>query len=96
MRLIDADVLRITHSENCVSECGCCCGYGEIRSVDGSRIEMSTCDLIESAPTIDAIPVEWLRGIMLEYAHGNTPEYRSYAFCMNNIIEEWQKEQEAG
>ena len=52
-------------------------------------------DLIKGAPTIDAIPVEWLRGLMIEYANINTQEHAAYAYCLNNVIEEWQKEQEA-
>ena len=51
--------------------------------------------VVENAPTIPAIPVEWLRGLMIVYANINTSEYAAYAYCLNNVIEEWQKGQEA-
>ena len=46
------------------------------------------------APTIPAITVEWLRGLMIEYANINTLEHAAYAYCLQNVIEEWHKEQE--
>ena len=87
-RLIDADA-RVT-----------------VRSFDRmndeySHDEMSISEALDFAtdegcpPTINAIPVEWLRGLMIIYANIKTPEYASYAYCLNNVIEGWQKEQEA-
>lgn len=52
-------------------------------------------DMINGIPTIDAIPVEWLLGLMRTYADMNTPEHRAYAYCLNTVIEGWKEEQEA-
>lgn len=88
MKLTDVDALLKSHCialngeyESC-AEClgtpyGCCCL--EIKGED-----------IYAAPTIYAIPVEWLIN------RANDPEraplYRRYA---QMLYEEWQKEQEA-
>lgn len=47
-------------------------------------------ELINAAPTVDAIPVAWLREFDLYYAgiSGGSP-------YMKELIEVWQKEQEA-
>ena len=51
-------------------------------------------DLIKGAPTIDAIPVEWLREKIKE--HTDEEGWQDYlANSFGLCIEEWQKEQEA-
>ena len=49
-------------------------------------------DMIENAPTIDAIPVEWL-----EKHADNCREEMEFDVCeaIRTVIKEWQKEQEA-
>lgn len=90
MRLIDADALLRSHCsaldgkyESC-EEClkppyGCCC-----LEIKGEGIH--------NAPTIDAIPVEWLRDKMRGYA-SSLKSTETAALVM--VMQMWQKEQEA-
>ena len=57
---------------------------------EGAELFEIAQDNVDEQPTIDAIPVEWLREFDLYYAgiSGGTP-------YMNELIEAWQKEQEA-
>lgn len=48
---------------------------------------------IEKIPTIDAIPVEWLRGLK-EKLYGNSNGL-AYRMLLDVILNMWQKEQEA-
>jgi hypothetical protein len=88
--LIDADALAKKFDEKCGNECGCCeyavtktvlVGYAKCRIFE-------RCGLIENAPTVDAIPVEWLREKMLrpQMTDGNP-----FGF----VLAEWLEEQEA-
>lgn len=72
-RLIDADALMRTHESEVAT----------IRK-DWTIDDLTTA--IETAPTIDAIPVEWLRN------HRELPLPRQNIY---SIIYMWQKEQEA-
>ena len=85
MRLIDADALKAEFDKNCAMECGCC-DHATCNHV-GNAVG---CGLVNAAPTIDAIPVEWL--IDRANAPERAPLYRRYA---QMLYEEWQKEQEA-
>jgi hypothetical protein len=80
MRLVDADAL-CTHIEN---EFDGVCVY----DVSGNEAAREFCDMVDIAPTIDAIPVEWLRDMMLE----REAEESRAAWL---VMREWQKEQEA-
>lgn len=74
--------------------------------VDESRggmryeMQMSIGELLKNAledfepEVVEAIPVEWLQGLMTEYANINTPEHAVYAYCLNNVIDGWRKDQE--
>lgn len=50
--------------------------------------------VVENVPTINAIPVEWLRGLMNILVTGDALE-QGQALFLSNVIEAWQKEQEA-
>ena len=53
-----------------------------------------TVESINAAPTIDAIPVEWLREKIKE--HTDEEGWQDYlANSFGLCVEEWQKEQEA-
>ena len=80
MRMIDADALKDNMFHYAAPE----------MVWDRGDIEHK----INEMPTIDAIPVEWLRGLMMEYANTNTLEHAAYAYCLNNVIEGWHEEQE--
>ena len=84
-RLIDADRFE-------------CIGFqatGEQRYDDGFADGlMFMAERIDSAPTVDAIPVEWLREKIKE--HTNDDGWQDYlANSFGLCIEEWKKEQEA-
>lgn len=79
-RLIDADNLwEVLRGE----EGAKALNHSPVKLIDIKQI-------IDNVPTTDAIPVEWLREFDLYYAgiSGGTP-------YMNELIEAWQKEQEA-
>ena len=64
--------------------------YGE-----GTEMYLSFADIldvIDNAPTVDAIPVEWLKG-MRDLMHRSSS--RAAGDMLNRVIEIWQKEQEA-
>ena len=88
MRLIDADAPQehftdMQHYERCA--CNFTDDGGE-PATEWYCVE----DALENAPTIDAIPVEWLREFDMYYTGiiCGTP-------YMNELVEAWQKEQEA-
>ena len=91
MRLIDADVLcEYWHiSEKC-EEC-------HWNNRDCSKPPYYSlhdiCGAIYEVPTIDAIPVEWLRGLK-EKLYGNSNGL-AYRMLLDVILNIWQKEQEA-
>ena len=55
-RLIDADMLGSEFHEKCVMECGCC----QEATTNHHNCAIS-CGLVDNAPVIDAIPVEWIK-----------------------------------
>lgn len=65
MRLIDADALLKTFESLCAEECCCCKEAAENTTLVGNTIcrTFDRCGLIDAAPTIPAIPVEWLRNL---------------------------------
>lgn len=55
-------------------------------------------DMIENAPTVDAIPVEWLqrrRDIYLKAYHAGHESEIHTAAILNDTLMAWQREQEA-
>ena len=90
IRLIDADALRRAFDVKCVEECACCPeSSGHTVMVGGIKCKTHDhCGLLDNAPTIDAIPVEWI----LE----NTKDNYDYSGTIaRGLISEWRKEQEA-
>lgn len=85
MRIIDADALPNELFKKHVH--------------DGEKLEPmlyfeDAVKVVENAPTIDAIPVEWLREKIKE--HTDEEGWQDYlANSFGLCIEEWQKEQEA-
>ena len=77
MRLIDADALIHTH-ESEVAIIGKDWTVGDLAAA------------IETAPTIDAIPVEWIQAQIEN--EKRAPLFRRYADALLTI---WQREQEA-
>ena len=76
MRLIDADAMKIAVNN----------AYESFQYECIEDYEFT----IDNAPTIDAIPMEWLREFDMYYAgiSGGSPYFRE-------LIAAWQKEQEA-
>ena len=90
MKLIDADALRKAFYDKCVEECACC-KESSGPTVIVARVKCKShdhCGLLDAAPTIDAIPVEWLKNQV------NQIEY-PYGIIIEDAIKEWQAEQEA-
>lgn len=82
MRPIDADALKDEMRAGCVP-----IDLGGITGITGDDDSIE--DYIDAAPTIDAIPVEWLKGLMLS----TEDDVDKVEFAW--IMREWQKEQEA-
>lgn len=84
-RLIDADALKICLQEHYgVIEQDCSISEkfadGAISGIDAAMFE------VDAAPTIDAIPVEWLRDMMEENGRNAEP-YFAFAY----VLHEWQQ-----
>ena len=88
MRQIDADALKYclqNHYGVVEQDCGVSKDFvdGTFMGLDAAMFE------IDSAPDIDAIPVEWLKGLMLS----TDDDVDKVEFAW--IMREWQKKQEA-
>lgn len=86
MRIIDADALKAEFDKNCAMECACCdhatCNH--VRNAVG-------CGLVDAAPTIDAISVEWLEAHKTEYLE----DWGIVPVAVGQALTMWQQEQEA-
>ena len=85
MRLVDADALDITLAD---AQSTCKKNGGNFRYGVLSNVRANIAD----APTIDAIPVEWLRDKMRGYA-SVLKSTETAALVM--VMQMWEKEQEA-
>jgi len=83
-RLIDADAL-MEYIEN---EFDGVCVY----DVSGNEAAREFCDMVDIAPTIDAIPMEWLHK---EREHCKSTWDIDFYEAVQLVLCEWQKEQEA-
>lgn len=86
-RPIDADALAKEFDEKCGNECECCeYAVAKIVLVGHRKCRIfERCGLIANAPTIPAIPVEWLR---------KWPKSLREGAYVRDILKDWQKEQE--
>lgn len=91
MRLIDADALRADYgmAEDCKN---CKTGY---RSCEYDRIysKMDFCGWLDDAPTVNAIPVEWIKK-QIEWLKSLDNTFSS--LTANNIqvmLNSWEREQ---
>ena len=91
MRLIDADVLKADYgmADDCKD---CKTGY---RSCEYDRIysKMDFCGWLDDAPTVDAIPVEWIKK-QIEWLKSLDNTFSS--LTANNIqamLNSWEREQ---
>ena len=82
MRLIDADALR-------AGTCAECALVGE--KCLGDECDWDSIKHIDEAPTIDAIPVVWLKGIRDIMQKQSS---RAAADLLSRVIEMWENEQE--
>ena len=87
MRLIDADALKET-MEFHVTTMSVCSTTIEARA-KGEMKRTCIAD-VANAPTIDAIPVEWLRKVMMNDVNDSNSSNAAF-----QILELWQQEQEA-
>ena len=86
MRLIDADALYEEVADHVTSVSVCATAQQAIGQTD---FKWRCLEDIHNAPTIDAIPVEWLRSKKVK-------TYNWYKWwTIDGLIEAWQKEQEA-
>lgn len=83
MRLVDADALKTEFDKNCAMECACC-DHATCNHV-GDAVG---CGLVDAAPTVDAIPMEWMREKMQK------PQM-TCANPFSYVLAEWLEEQEA-
>lgn len=83
-RLIDADALKEV-TEFHPTSVSVCMTVEEARGRTAQKIQCL--EDIDNAPTIEAIPVEWL------FEHSQISPVRGIA--VRGLVDEWQKEQEA-
>lgn len=86
-----ADLIsRAAAIEQMKSMAGCeaCYNYNYVRCRACSWDDAM--NIVEELPTIEAIPVEWLRDKMEKMNHAAEPH-----FAFMYVLREWQKEQEA-
>ena len=94
MKLIDADALRKAFYDKCVEECACC-KESSGPTVIVARVKCKShdhCGLLDAAPTIDAIPVEWIEHFRQEAILNGDGLGRD---MLDWLLGAWQKEQEA-
>lgn len=90
-RLIDADALQ-QHFTDMQRYERCACNFtddGGEPATEWYCVE----DVLENAPTIDAIPVEWIENMLKEWLKSSA----SFETCgaISAMLVRWQKEQEA-
>lgn len=87
MRLIDADALKESIEEQ--YKCDCAHDTDDDWSYGRASAWLNARAYVDNAPTIDAIPVEWIETHM-------TPAMAHFApRAKELLLEAWQKEQEA-
>ena len=88
-RLIDADALKETMRFH-VTTMSVCSTTIEARA----KTDMKTQCIsdVESAPTVDAIPVEWIENKREEWRENGAP--RQVLGAVKALLVQWQKEQE--
>ena len=91
VRLIDADALTGYVTE--LYEYDLCHADADDYTEGRASAEHGILEKIRELPTIDAIPVEWLRSQLKN--NPNDIEYAYDDICINELIDKWQKEQEA-
>ena len=92
-RLIDADALK-EQIESHVVSMSVCLNMGEHYGKVTMREDCL--EDVQNAPTIDAIPVEWLNQKYAENEPGEDKDYDHFLWdAIAYILTEWQKEQEA-
>lgn len=93
-RLIDADALKEA-IESHVTSMSVCLSMGEHYGKVTMRDDCLTD--IDNAPTIDAIPVEWLRKYTAVGVtpHGDRLTEGNERLIVHRILNDWQQEQEA-
>ena len=77
MRLIDADTLCVHIEEEFDGVC--------VYDVSGNEAAREFCDMVDIAPTIDAIPVEWLQDMARRTEAQAEPH-----FAFMYVLHEWQ------
>lgn len=82
MRLIDVDKIIITRQEY----------------VGALTLKERLRRLLESQPTVEAIPIEWIKSKKIEYEHDRYDYVRGcfdgFNDCIDYLINEWEKENE--
>lgn len=95
MRLIDADALIDTIEGHVTTMSVCSTTIESCAKIEMKRTCISD---VANAPTIDAIPVEWLqrrRDIYLKAYHAGHESEIHTAAILNDTLMAWHKEREA-
>ena len=85
MRLIDADTLCVHIEEEFDGVC--------VYDVSGNEAAREFCDMVDIAPTIEAIPVEWIQKQRNLYLSVIDDGNLLHAAILNDLIKDWRKEQ---
>jgi hypothetical protein len=87
VRLIDGDALCMRIEEEFDGVC--------VYDVSGNEAAREFCDIVDVAPTIDAIPVEWLNERHRKCCEEGDTDLMDAITVLCNEYHVWQKEQEA-
>ena len=91
MRLIDVDELRADYgmAEDCKD---CKTGYRSCQ-YDNTYTKMNFCGWLDDAPTVDAIPINWIMTQVEERVERGTAFDISVASILRTMVKEWRDEQ---
>ena len=91
MRLIDVDELRADYgmAEDCKD---CKTGYRSCQ-YNNTYTKMNFCGWLDDAPTVDAIPINWIMTQVEERVERGTAFDISVASILRTMVKEWRDEQ---
>ena len=61
------------------------------RRWNGARGQYEPC--VDDAPTIEAIPIEWLKEFAADYVRTSDKDSKVWIFCLIEAIGRWREEQ---
>lgn len=81
-RLIDADALKVSYCKQCLKETGN--EQIEVKQTPYCAIACQDFDVIDKQPTVDAVPVEWIKNHIREQVECDN---RTYAMKIKAMLD---------